>query len=145
MAGEFDASKEADKVEQLAKERLDESDPDKGKEAAKRLCDEWLSMDQSQRNAVADQLQHKYANSSWDTLPVPTVQKTFKGDVTEIDFMASTLDWSSGPGELHLYDRRPIEPSGFVREDSESIGISGFGENRTTDYEIYPNKESDKK
>src|SRR5215470_15843095 len=117
MAGDFDAGKEADKVEQLAKERLDESDADKGKEAAKRLCEEWLSLDQSQRNAVADQLKQKYDNSKLDTLPIPKVELTFGGDVREIDFMASTLDLSSGPSELRLYDTRPIEASGYVRED----------------------------
>lgn len=100
----FDAGREADKMEHLAKECLSEGDTEKAKEVGNKLAAEWLQMDQSQRNAVAAELEKKYDNLSLTTLPVPKLIRNGKGDVVELDFRASTLDFSSGAHQIQIAD-----------------------------------------
>jgi hypothetical protein len=117
MANEFDAAKEADKMEKLAKDRMHEDDPEKGKEIGKQLCEEWLSMDQQQRNAVAEQLNQKYNNDDWNTLPVPEVLISYTtGDAWGVRFRPSNLDFSAGD-----YDVEVVSPDDAGKTGSERI------------------------
>jgi len=117
----FDAGTEADKIEQLAKECLDEGDNDKAKDVGNKLAAEWLSMDQSQRNAVAAELQNKYDNLSLNSLPTPKLIRNGAGDVVEVDFRASTLDFSNGAHMIQLAeDPKPDWLTG-------KHGVSVFG------------------
>ena len=117
MANEFDAGREADKMEQLAKDRLHEEDPERGKDIGKQLCEEWLSMDQGQRNAVAKQLNEKYNNDDWNTLPVPEVLIDYtNGDAWGVRFRASNIDFRAGD-----YDVEVVSPDEAKKTGSERI------------------------
>jgi len=100
----FDTGKEAEQIEKLAHECMDEGNDGKAKDIGNKLAAEWLSLDQSQRNAVAAELEKKYDNFAPNTLPTPRLIRNDKGDVVEVDFTASIFDFSSGSHKIELVD-----------------------------------------
>jgi len=119
----FDAAKEAEKIEQLAKERLDTSDATKGQEIASKLSAELMNLDRSQLRAVLTELKSKYNNSSWDTLPVPQEITDERGVVVGIGFRASHLDFSSGPGRFDTLFSG-VEPKSAYEPKSDRMNIT---------------------
>jgi len=90
MSNEFDAGKEAERINQLAKDAIDESRPMHQSQAIRALEQEYLSLTQPQRNAVALELENQ---DSWhSTLPTPQVGIDCKGNVSSILFERSPWD-----------------------------------------------------
>lgn len=102
----FEASKEAAKIESMAKERID-TDDTKSKTISRELSEEWLSLTPEQRNLVGQALEDKYQNSALDTLPVPHIEHDQSGNCTGVVFTAASLDLSSGPHEIYLHTLTP--------------------------------------
>jgi len=108
--GAYDAKAEAKKIENLAKTRLDTGDNGSGHASAeeiaatKALTNEWASLSARERTEVGAQLTKDYNNSSMDALPKPTILTDPKGQVTGLQFEASTWDFHSGPHALRLVD-----------------------------------------
>jgi len=129
MPNEFDAGKEADKMEKLAKDRLHEDDPEKGKDIGKQLCEEWLSMDKAQRNAVAEQLNQKYNNDDWNTLPVPEILVNYMtGDAWGVRFRPSAIDFGASDYEVEV-----VSPDEAGKTGAERL-VGMF--NLIVDYEV---------
>jgi len=99
---------EADRIETLAHQRLDTSNTllnyptGDGLAAAKRLSDEWSSLEPDQRTAVANQLTNKYHNADLNTMPIPTIVTNLNGEMIGLQFDASFLDWHLGPSSIKL-------------------------------------------
>ncbi len=127
----FDADKEAEKIERLAKERLDTSNTfwnfptEDGIEAAKKLCDEWSSLSESERAATANALTAKYHNAKMNALPIPTIVTNINGEMIGMQFDASFLDWHMGPSSIKL-----IATDGKVIE-SRNPRLRSLSENPT--------------
>src|SRR5215468_5153326 len=86
MPNDFDAGKEADKIHDLAKEAIDACP---GHQALHKLHEEYLSLNQAQRNAVGRELEDR---DGWLTrMPSPSVESD-KGNVTSITFERSFWD-----------------------------------------------------
>ena len=96
----FDATREADKLEQLAKSRM--LAPGDAHGLDYRLCDEWGSLSQEERDAVAKKLVDKYDSWLPDDLPVPSPIHDQHGNVVGIEFKAGALDFASGPGRVKV-------------------------------------------
>ena len=96
----FDAANEANKIEQLAKSRMLMPGDDHG--LGCQLRDEWASLSQLERNAVAKKLVEKYDSWLPDDLPVPSPIVDRYGNVVGIEFKAGALDFASGPSRVKL-------------------------------------------
>jgi len=131
MSNEFDAGKEADKIQQLAKEAIDESRPLHQDQALRKLEEEYLSLDQSQRKAVALALEDR--NGWFSTLPSPSVVVDGQGNVTSITFDRSAWD-------VHKFGREQVT----VATDTVSYGDS-HGSTMRSDIpkQIKPRPEAD--
>lgn len=90
MSDVFDAGQEADKLSLMAKDAIDETRTMHRDQALRRLEEEFLSLNQDERNAVALELENK---DHWDsTLPSPSVKLDGEGNVESITFERSTWD-----------------------------------------------------
>src|SRR5262249_50521707 len=112
MSNDFDAGKEADRINQLAKDAIDESRPLHQSQALRALEQEYLSLTQPQRNAVGLELENK--NSWHSALPTPQVKIDGKGEVTSIAFERSAWD-------VHKSGYEVVE----IAEDYVAYGGSG--------------------
>jgi len=93
MANDFAAAKEADKINQIAEQRLS---GDGGKLAAMKLVDEWASMNQQQRNAVAAELQKRDTSNVTNDLPHISAITDRSGNVTGLVFTGDSSDLTRG-------------------------------------------------
>jgi|GEM_PF-2684233 len=128
----FNADKEAEKIEHLAKERLDTSNGffshssrEKSIAAAERLAQEWSSLSFSERVDTANALD-KYDNHSFDSLPRPYLLSDKENKFIGIEFYAAALDWHSGPNTVRL-----LGESGTVTVSSgiHRVPLMPFGYN----------------
>jgi len=129
MSDKFDAGKEAEYMEQLARERLDESNPDKGKDISRKLCEEWLALSQSERNAVASQLEERFANRFPNKDPLPDIYINYQnGDAWGVRFTPSFLDSRQQDHDIEI-----VSPSG-----PETVGRATFVgmKDAQVDYEV---------
>jgi hypothetical protein len=129
----FEASKEATKIETMAKERID-TDDSKSKTVSRELTEEWMSLSPKERNLVAQALEDKYQNNSFDALPIPSVERDGVGQCTSITFCASDLDMNHGPHEIQL---KSFSPSGGGKEVDLLSSTGGDSDLHTLDWVAY--------
>jgi len=113
---QFDAKKEADTLENLAKERIDTGKSD-DHAANNKLANEWLSLNPEQRAQVGKELVSKYDNSDWNSLPRPHMQYDAKGECIGIDFTASALDFGADLGNTRVVALHPSTGGEIVEVD----------------------------
>jgi hypothetical protein len=93
MSVHFNAEFEAEKIETLAKRRLDSKDVDHS--LAKALVDEWLSLNKAERNSVIYALTKKHGLPPRDLGSEPNVTKIDRGaGAYEIEFQKGVSDFS---------------------------------------------------
>jgi hypothetical protein len=127
----FDAQKEAEKIEHLAKERMD-TPADKAQGASDALLKEWSSLTLFQRADVELAITKKY-EFSLDTMPSPTVEFNLRGQPIGLYFTAAKGDFHHGPHTLELISGEPAngkemtylkadcKPSDPVHQEAEKI------------------------
>ncbi len=104
----FDADAEAVTIEHLAKMRLDTKNTfanyptDAGRAASEKLANEWVSLEQDQRVAVANALVRKYHNGKITADPVASISTNINGEMIGIVFESSFWDWHLGPTAIRL-------------------------------------------
>jgi len=104
----FDAVKEADKMEHLAKERLDTHNTftndatATGLIAAHKLVDEWASLTDEERIATSMAAIKKYGNHKLDAQPIPSLVTNINGETIGLEFEAATADFNLGPASIKV-------------------------------------------
>lgn len=121
----FDAAKEATKIENMAKTSLDAKSSD-SIQASVNLAQELLSLTPQQRQEVAKSLTAQYDNHSWDTLPIPKIEYDKSGQVTAIDFTASSLDFDNRVPEIRAAIIKPATGGEIAEIQSRHSDEKGF-------------------
>ncbi|CAN5272950.1 hypothetical protein BH11CYA1_BH11CYA1_50600 [soil metagenome] len=127
----FDVNKEADKIESMAKERIDTKDTGNNSAADKlsaELNKEWGSLNKEQKNLVAGVIVDKYNNHDWDSLPIPSVEIDTKGNCLGINFKASALDFGSETKEIFVGKHDPVAATASTDSTSGPIQPPGRGD-----------------
>jgi len=114
---------EAERLERCAKQRLDGADPAWGADIGRRLLNEWLSLNQTQRDAVAAALLNQNSGPSFNRLPVPRLILNEHCDITGIEWTASGLDVTS---RAHSVEMVALE--GWASESNPNRGGSEIKE-----------------
>jgi len=96
----IDVNREADKIEHMAKERLD-TPSDRAGYQTQALIDEWASLSKVERDQVAAAIQQKYYPFK-GAQPVPFLERDRNGDICGILFAASVFDFHQGPHDFEL-------------------------------------------
>lgn len=132
MQTDFDAEKEADTIEQLAKKRFNDDQSGKPDTAAVRLCKEWLSLNQTQRDQVASVLEKKYSQepdlwTKWfsNDKAMPKASSIYDefGNVVGLEFNFS-LSKLRCPGAIKIKDTgTAIEEQHYTDKDSFAFGL----------------------
>jgi len=117
----IDVNKEADKIEHMAKERLD-TPSDKAGAQTKALIDEWASLTKTERDQVGAAIQQKYYPFK-GAQPIPFLERDRNGDICGILFSAAMFDFHKGP---HDFDLRAQEAAGgketvFLKTDPSEV------------------------
>jgi|GEM_PF-2293340 len=121
MSDKFDASKEAVKIENMAKTVMD-TDTFSNRESSQSLAKEWQSLSATQRTEVGKELSKQFDNSSWNSLPRPKLEFDTKGECTAIDFNASAFDFKNETSDLRVAAIKPSTGGELVEVSHKESG-----------------------
>jgi|AGTN01.2.fsa_nt_gi hypothetical protein len=96
--------KTADRMEFVAKDRLDTLNENKIETDSKELTETWKSLNKDEREAVWVALLTMSQTEHGDRNPNATVIKDMDGNITGLNFVAGDTDFTAGPKYLQITD-----------------------------------------